>query len=164
VNTFHRLLFTLLVLLACSPSGEKVRAVDWQQVPVSIELRLAKGAPGPGLVPAAVYGQSRTVYLDSAAGLSNSHIARVEAVKTRIGSGLILQVWLTKAGAQRMADVTARHIGDSLAVLVNSVVVSLPIIRQALNPGTKLPSDIGVPLGPKETGQLARAVSKTWPR
>ena len=62
-----------------------------------------------------------------------------------------------------MADFTARHIGDSLAVLVNSSVVSVPIIQQALDPGTKLPSDIGVPLGPEEAGRLARAVSKTWP-
>jgi preprotein translocase subunit SecD len=103
------------------------------------------------------------VYLDPEAALSNTHIARVEAVKARIGTGLILQIWLTKAGAKRIADVTAQHIGDSLAVLVNSVVVSLPVIRQTLNPGTKQPSQVGVPLGPKEAGQLARAVSETWP-
>jgi preprotein translocase subunit SecD len=104
------------------------------------------------------------VYLDPEAALSNTHIARVEAVKTRIGTGLILQVWLTKAGAERIADVTAQHIGDSLAVLVNSVVVSVPTIQEPINPGTKRPSDIGVPLGPEEAEHLARAVSTTWPR
>ena len=148
---------------ACSPSSKKVKPVDWGQVPVTIELRLAKGAPAPGFVPATVHGQSGTVYLDPEAALSNTHIARVEAVKTRIGAGLILQVWLTKAGAQRIADVTARHIGDSLAVLIDSVVVSVPIIQERMNPGTRRPSDIGVPLEPKETSQLARAISKTWP-
>jgi preprotein translocase subunit SecD len=100
--------------------------------------------------------------LDPKAALSNAHISRVEAVKTRIGKGLVLQVWLTKAGAERIADVTARHIGDSLAVLVNGVVVSVPIIREAIKPGTKRPFDIGVPLEPNETGRLARAVSRTW--
>jgi preprotein translocase subunit SecD len=157
-------LFPLLAALACSPSGERVKAADWGQVPVSIEIRLAKGTPGPGLDPAPVYGQGKTIYVGSQAELSNAHVARVEALKTRIGEGLILQVWLTKAGSARMADLTSRHIGDSLAILVNSVVVSVPIIRQAMNPGTKQPSDIGVPLRAQEAERLARAVAKTWPR
>jgi preprotein translocase subunit SecD len=164
VNTFHCSLFTLFVLLACSPSSDKPKVVDWRQVPVSIEMRLAKGAAGPGLVPAPVYGQGKTVYVRSEPELSTSHIARVEAVKTRIGEGLILQIWLTKAGAKRIAELTSNHIGDSLAILVNSSVVSVPIIRETINPGTRRPSDIGVPLAAKEAGQLARAVSQTWPR
>jgi preprotein translocase subunit SecD len=146
---------------ACAPS-EKVKPADWGQVPVAIELRLAKGAPAPGFVRTTVNNQSDAVYLDPKAALSNSHISRVEAVKTRIGKGLILQVWLTKAGAERIADVTAHHMGDSLAVLVNSVVVAVPTIRDTINPGTKRSFDIGVPLEPEQTGRLARAVAKTW--
>jgi preprotein translocase subunit SecD len=164
VNSFSLFPFTIFLVLACSSSGERVRPVDWGQVPVTIELRLAKGAPAPRFVPARVSSTASTVYLDPAAALSNSHIARVEAIKTRIGKGLILQVWLTKAGAGRIADVTAHHIGDSLAVLVNSVVVSVPRIPATINPGTKRSFDIGAPLGPEETERLARAVSKTWPR
>ena len=79
------------------------------------------------------------------------------------GKGLVLSVWLTAAGAERMAEVTAHHMGDSLAVLVNSVVVSVPTIEDTVDLGTKLPSQIGVPLGPQEASQLAAAVSKTWP-
>jgi preprotein translocase subunit SecD len=162
----RRSLFTvygLLFLVACSSQGNKVTAPNWSQVPVSIELRLAQGAPGSGLAAAAVYGQGKTVYLHQKSELSNSDMARVEAVKTRIGKGLILQVWHTKTGARRMAELTARHIGDSLAILINSVVVAVPMIRQTINPGTQMPSDIGVPLEPKEASQLALAVSKTWP-
>ena len=110
-----------------------------------------------------MYGQGRTVYLQPKAELSNRDIARVEALQTRIGKGLVLQVWHTKAGARRIAELTSRHIGDSLAILVDSVVVAVPIIKQTLNPGTSLSSDIGVPLEPKEAGQLAQAVAKTWP-
>ena len=160
--TVHCSRFALLTALACSPSSEKAKAVDWRQVPVSIEMRLAKGATGPGLVPLPVYGQGKTVYVASEPEISNAHIARVEAIKARIGKGLILQVWLTKAGAKRMADGTAHHIGDSLAVLVNSVVVAVPIIRETINPGTKRSFDMGVPLEPEEAGRLARAVSETW--
>jgi preprotein translocase subunit SecD len=146
----------------CSPSSEKAKPPDWGQVPVAIELRLARGAPAPGFVSATVNGQPDAVYLDPEVALSNTHISRVEAIKTRIGKGLVLQVWLTKAGAKRIADATARHLGDSLAVLVNSVVVSVPIIQEPINPGTKRPFDIGVPLEPEEAGRLARAVSETW--
>ena len=131
---------------------------------MSIELRLAEGAAAPGLVPRTVYGQGRKVYLHPKAELSNDDIARVEATKTRIGEGLILDVWHTAAGARRLSQLTSQHIGDSLAVLINSVVVAVPRIEQTLNPGTRTPSAMGVPLEPKEAGQLASAVSKTWPQ
>jgi hypothetical protein len=147
---------------ACSPSG-KARAPEWKRVPVSLELRLAEGSPAPGLVPAAVYGQGKTVYLHPEAQLSNSDIVRVEAVKTRIGKGLILQIWLTRAGASRIKEATGRHIGDSLAVLIDTVVMAVPVIQQAIGSDPKLPIDIGVPLEPKEAQQLAASVSKTWP-
>jgi preprotein translocase subunit SecD len=147
---------------ACSP-GAKPRAPDWNRVPVSIELRLAEGSPAPGLVPAAVYGQGKTVYLHPKAELSNSDIARVEPVQTRIGKGLILQVWLTRAGASRIEKATGRHIGDSLAVLIDTVVMAVPVIQQAIGSDPKLPIDIGVPLEAKEAQQLAASVSKTWP-
>lgn len=164
MNGLRRLLYLGLSLCwACSPATEKTRVVDWGRVPVSIELRLAQGSSAPGLRPARVYGTADTVYLHSEAELSNDHIARAEAVETRIGKGLILQVWHTKAGARRMADLTSNHIGDSLAVLIDSVVVAVPMIQQTLNPGTRQSSDIGVPLEPKEARQLALAVSKTWP-
>lgn len=159
-------LFTVqcsLLFAACSSTDNRVRPPNWSQVPVSIELRLAQAGEGPGLTPAAVYGQGKRVYLHPEPGISNSDIARVEAVKTRIGKGVILQVWHTKAGARRIAELTAQHIGDSLAILVNSVVVAVPMIRETINPGTRMPSDIGVPLEPKEANQLALAVSKTWP-
>jgi len=158
------LFFCVIASGACSPSAEEARtAPDWRRVPVALELRLAQGAPAPELVPAAVYGQGATVYLQPQAQLSNSHIARVEAVKTRLGKGLILDVWLTQAGSARLAEVTGNHIGDSLAVLVNSVVVSVPIIQGTLGRDPKLPSQIGVPLEPEEAGHLAAAISKTWP-
>lgn len=148
---------------ACSP-GQKARAPDWKRVPVSLELRLAEGSPAPGLIPAAVYGQGKTVYLHPEAELSNTDIAKVEAVKTRIGKGLILQVWLTRAGASRIKEATRRHIGDSLAVLIDSVVIAVPLIQQAIGSDPRLPIDIGVPLEPKEAQQLAASVSQTWPR
>jgi preprotein translocase subunit SecD len=79
------------------------------------------------------------------------------------GTGLVLDVWFTKSGARRLAELTAHHIGDSLAVLVDSVVLSVPPIQDTIDIGTNLPSSIGVPLGHEEARQLAAAVAKTWP-
>ena len=154
----------LIAPFACSPSRDKVdRAPDWQRVPVSLELRLAESAPAPGLLPAVVYGQSDTLYLHPKPGLSGSHIARVEAAKTMGEKGLVLAVWFTKAGARQLAEMTGNHIGDTLAVLINSVVVSAPVIQETMGGDTKLPSHIGVPLDRAAARQLALAVSKTWP-
>jgi preprotein translocase subunit SecD len=163
-TTERRMVLTFLTLTACSAPGDKPAArPDWGRVPVAVELRLAQGASGPELVGREVYGQGRTVYLNPQAQISNADIARAEAVKTRIGKGLILQVWYTKSGARKIAELTRQHIGDSLAVLINSVVVAIPVIQQPINPGTQTSSDIGVPLEPKEANQLALAGSKTWP-
>jgi hypothetical protein len=152
-----------IVFWACSPSREKEQPPDWRRVPVSLELRLAESAPGPGLVPAMMYGQPDTLYLHPQPRLSADHIARVEAAKTMGEKGLVLAVWFTRAGARQLADMTGKHIGDTLAVLINSVVVSAPVIQETMGGDTKLPSHIGVPLDPAAARQLALAVSKTWP-
>ena len=110
-----------------------------------------------------MYGQGKTVYLHPESQLSNSDIVRVEAVKTRIGQGLILQIWLTRSGAARLKEATGRHIGDSLAVLIDSVVLAVPVIQQAIGGDPKLPIDMGVPLEAKEAQQLAASVARTWP-
>ena len=156
------LCLSVIASWACSPA-EKARTPDWKRVPVSLELRLAEGSPGPGLVPAPVYGQGKTVYLHPEAQLSNSDIVRVEAVKTRIGQGLILQIWLKRPGAARLKEATGRHIGDSLAVLIDSVVMAVPVIQQAIGGDPTQPIDMGVPLEPKEAQQLAASVARTWP-
>ena len=46
---------------------------------------------------------------------------------------------------------------------IDSVVMAVPVIQQAIGSDPKLPFDIGVPLEPKEAQQLAASVSKTWP-
>jgi preprotein translocase subunit SecD len=148
---------------SCSTSP-KARTPDWKKVPVSLELRLAEDSAAPGLVSAAVYGQGKTVYLHPEAVISKRDIARVEATQTRIGKGLVLDVWFTRAGAARVKQVTGSHVGDRLAVLIDSVVLSVPRIQQAIGGDPRRPSGIGVPLEPKEAQQLAAAIAKTWPR
>jgi preprotein translocase subunit SecD len=148
-----------LALLSCS--SEKPPP-DWRRVPVTIELSLAQAAAGAGLVPATVYGQNKKVYLSPGSGLSSQEIARVEATKTMTGSGLVLDVWLTASGAKRLVELTSKHFGENLAVLIDSTVVTVPPIRDTVNVGTKLPFSIGVPLGRQDADRLASAIAKTW--
>jgi preprotein translocase subunit SecD len=114
-------------------------------------------------MPSVVYGQPDTLYLHPESRLSESHIARVEAAKTMGEKGLVLAVWFTKAGARQLADMTGNHIGDTLAVLINSVIVSAPAIQEKMGGDPKMPSHIGIPLDPAAARQLALAISQTWP-
>jgi hypothetical protein len=77
-----------VALSACAgaTSGGDVHA-DWGRVPVTIELRLAVPAPGPGLVPAVVYGRGDTTYLHPRILLANPHITRAEALEIPEVSG-----------------------------------------------------------------------------
>jgi preprotein translocase subunit SecD len=153
-----------LIAIACS-SPRQQRPPDWSQVPVSVEMALAQGAPGQGLLPSIVYGQGHTVYLDPHARIGSADIARVEATKAMTGTGLVLDVWLTKSGAKRLAELTGKHIGDSLAVLVDSVVLSVPPILDTINIGNRLPNpfSVGVPMPYEDARKVAAAVAKTWP-
>jgi hypothetical protein len=47
--------------------------------------------------------------------------------------------------------------------LIDSVVVAVPVIQEAIGSDPKQPIDMGVPLEPKEAQQLAASVSRTWP-
>jgi hypothetical protein len=159
-----------VALSACAgaTSGRDVHA-DWGRVPVTIELRLAVPAPGPGLVPAVVYGRGDTTYLDPRALLANPHITRAEALV--IPEGLAVNAWLTPEGKRRERELMTRHIGEHVAVLINSTVVAEPAVvvgdpprvTVPARPDMDVPVTITVPVARKQADQLARAISETWP-
>jgi preprotein translocase subunit SecD len=155
----------LLLLCLCSLaywacSLPKARP-NWEQAPVSLEFRLAESAPASGLTPAAVYGERDTVYLHSEVQLSNNEIARAEPVEQPTGMGL--RVWLTEEGSKRISRMTAEHIGDRLAVVINSQVVSASVIVAAFKSTPETPTLVVLQLPPEHASQLAKAVSETWP-
>jgi hypothetical protein len=159
-----------VALSACAgaTSGRDVHA-DWGRVPVTIDLRLAVPAPGPGLVLAVVYGRGDTTYLDPRALLANPHITRAEALV--IPEGLAVNVWLTPEGKSRWRELMTQHVGEHLAVLINSILVTEPSLVQGDPPGVTVPAQpnmdvpvtITVPVARKQADQLARAISETWP-
>jgi preprotein translocase subunit SecD len=126
---------------------------------VAIEFRLAEDAPGPGLTEAEVAGER--AYLHSRVELSNEHLAHVERMVS--DAGLVLNLWFTQAGGDRLTSLTAANIGRRLAVLINARLVSAPAIVDTLHPTPEQPVTLAVQLPPKEADQLARSIAQAWP-
>ncbi|MBA2458346.1 MAG: hypothetical protein H0V43_05230 [Gemmatimonadales bacterium] len=101
--------------------------------------------------------------------LGNKQIVRAESLEQP--HGLAVNFWLTGDGKDRLERLKARHIGEHVAVLINSVVVASPalIVGQPESIGDTLPLTsespltVLIPLPPDEAEQLAEAVSQTWP-
>ena len=154
---------------ACgAPGPDPIPSPDWRQVPVSIELRLAQSSPAPGLIAAVVYGGGDTVYLNSKVELPSIQISRAEAQDQP--NGLAINLWHTEEGRDQWKRLQAEHVGEHLAVLVNSVVVAPPAIIAGVPkdmvdaeyaPDT--PLTVMVPLPREQAKDLAQAVSQTWP-
>lgn len=154
-------LVPLIIVCACKPQRPESRHYEWQQVPVMVEMRVAEKKPAPGLMRAVLFENGETVYLHSAVELANEQIARAEAVEEP--DGIRIQFWLTGDGGRRFEETTGTHIGDYLAILINSRVISAPAIVQRIERSPEIPAQVKVRLPRHQALQLAKAVSQTWP-
>ena len=103
------------------------------QAAVRFEVRLAEAQPAPGLIVARVALDSeRLVYLHPDAIVTNDDIAQswvLEDEPDRFG----VSVHLLEAGAQRMRQATANHVGRPVAILIDGKVVTAPTLRSAIS-------------------------------
>ena len=99
---------------------------------VRFEVRLAEDAPSAGLRAATVGDSGRTVYLPEDVVLSNSDIARAEALRNREGNSYSVVVTFTPEGARKMEAATRGHSGRPMAVLLDGRVVTCPIVRSVI--------------------------------
>jgi preprotein translocase subunit SecD len=106
-----------------SPGGATLQAA------VRFELRLAEDAPAAGLREARVSGSNRAIYLHEEVIVTNSDIAQSRVVQGDSASRFGVAVEFNEAGAQRMLQATASHIGKPAAVLIDGEVVAAPVIR-----------------------------------
>lgn len=163
------LAFTFPSWACTSPEPQAASTPNWQRTPVSIELRLAKLTPAAGFTSEAVHGEDDTVYVSASAVLSNPHIARVEPGEQP--DALYLSVWLTEQGMDRFDQLMTKHVGEHLAVLINSVVIGPPPtiapppegMVESLRPDPQIPLTVSLHLPPEQWQQLAKAVRQTWP-
>ena len=78
-------------------------------------------------------GPDEVLYVSNTPLLEGKDLTQAR-VETRL-FGPDLLVTVTPEGAKRLRDVTSSHIGARLAVVVNHVLISAPIIRMAIEDG-----------------------------
>jgi hypothetical protein len=101
------------------------------QAAVRFEVRLAETQAVPGLIVARVGNSDQVIYLHPEAIVTNEDIAQSWVTQDgpdRYG----VSVQLLEAGAQRMRQATATHIGRPVAILINGQVVTAPTVRSAI--------------------------------
>jgi preprotein translocase subunit SecD len=105
---------------------------------VSIEVRAAETAPAEGLeqVDYSAWGHTETFYLHDEVFLTESEIQSASVVAWKEFPAV--EVLLTEKGRDIFADVTGRHIGKRLAVLVNGRLACAPIVRDTIRQGKLL--------------------------
>ena len=101
------------------------------QAAIRFEVRLAETEPVPGLIVARLNGSKRVIYLHPEAIVTNDDIAQrwvTQDGADRFG----ISVELTAAGADRMRQATANHIGRPVAIMIDGEVVMAPVVRSAI--------------------------------
>jgi preprotein translocase subunit SecD len=100
---------------------------------VRFEVRLAEENPAPGLRQAVVAGSSRTIYLHPETVVTNGDIARAQAKEDAAPGTYSVVVTFSDEGAARMLRASRDHIDRPVAILVDGVVVSAPVVRSAIS-------------------------------
>lgn len=99
---------------------------------VRFEVRLAEDRPIPGLVVAEGADPGRVIYLHPEIVVSNDDIAQswvLQDGQDRFG----VSVRFLPAGAERIRQATATHVGRPMAILIDGVVVMAPVIRSPID-------------------------------
>jgi preprotein translocase subunit SecD len=99
---------------------------------VRFEVRLAEDQPIPGLVVATVAGPNRVIYLHPEIVVNNDDIAQ-SWVSQDGPDWFAVSVQFLPAGAQRISQATATHVGRPMAVLIDGAVVLASTIRSPIS-------------------------------
>jgi len=99
---------------------------------VRFEVRLAEAQPVPGLIVAQVGDSGRVIYLHPEMIVTNDDIAQSWVLQDG-PDGFSVSVELMEAGAQRMRQATATHLGRPMAILIDGEVVAVPVVRSAIS-------------------------------
>lgn len=99
---------------------------------VRFEVRLAELQPAPGLIVARVGESEHLIYLHPESIVTNDDIA--QSWVTQDGQDQFgISVEFLGAGAQRMRQATAVHVGRPVAILIDGRVVMAPVVRSAIS-------------------------------
>lgn len=158
----HRSSLAVVHLLVAAASGCVLRAPDPlpSAQPPALELRIADRLPHAGWLLFQAPGEATQLYLDPRAVATARDLAAVGAAAT--GDGLRLDLWLTGAGAERLAAATGENVGRWLAVVANGQVRSVAPIAQSVTAGVT-PVQVALRLNDVEARRLQEQIEAAWP-
>lgn len=113
------------------------------QAQMRFEVRLAEDRPGDGLVETRVEGSDRVAYLHPEIVVANGDIAQSSVVPGEGPAEFWIRVEFTPAGAQKMRQATADHVGRPIAILVDGEVVAVPVLRAPISSSAVISGDFG---------------------
>lgn len=126
----------------------------------TIEFRIASTSPAAGRRPMKLTAQDTTFYVSDSSFLTDEQIVDVRSVST--AEGLVLHVQLTPEGSSRMAKAISSHVGDRGAMIVDSRLLSAPLIVGRVGPNTTFTAFL---LLPKDVArEVAASIATRWPK
>ena len=111
------------------------------QAQIRFEVRLAEDQQTPGLTEAQIAGSERVVYLHEESIVTNEDIAQSSVIQGDGPSRFSVTVQFSAAGAQRMREATASHIGRPMALLIDGDVVLAPVVRSVISDSAMITGD-----------------------
>jgi SecD-like export protein len=134
VTPIALLAIVTVVILAIVAVGQRIWSPGGAtlQAAIRFEVRLAEIRPAAGLREARISGSDRVVYLHQEIIVTNGDIAHSRVVAGDSASRFGIAVEFNAAGAQKMREATANHIGRPLAVLIDGEVVIAPVLRSPI--------------------------------
>lgn len=100
---------------------------------VKVEFFIAEVAPADGLTESMVPGMPPTkIYLPKDAAIITDDIATARVGKDS-GNSPALEFSFTEAGAKKLSEISQRNIGKHLAILVDGVVISAPVLMSPMS-------------------------------
>jgi hypothetical protein len=103
-----------------SPGGATLQAA------VRFEARLAENGPGAGLREVQLSGSRDPIYLHQEVIVSNEDVAQSRVVAGNDPARFNIALQFTTAGAGKMRQATADHVGRPIAILIDGEVVMAP--------------------------------------
>ena len=111
------------------------------QAAVRFEVRLAEDQPAPGLRAARVGNSDRTVYVHPEIVVTNDDIERSNVIAGNTPAHFWIDVRLNTAGAEKMRQTTANHLGKPVAILISGDVVTAPTLKSPIGAAAVISGD-----------------------
>ena len=115
------------LVAACIDNKEKIFKAH------KIEFRMAEQVPGKGYIEYQFKNYNKKFFLHKEVLLNNDDILNAEVIK--INDEFIVQITFNQSGKKKWAEITGNNIGKNIAMLVNNVQVTCPIIQAKIDKG-----------------------------